>query len=362
MLRAATRNLVSLILVLLIATVNGTAKRSPLSLPEPVEETSVELRIGGVPSDSIICFRLNLTSVTAKATNGKTTALVSKPFTIEIMHLAGVSEPVIFGSLPQGQYTDIAITANGARVTSLDPVSGFLVAKQLPAHYNTIIHFQPALTVDANPVALDLQVNPAQLVNAGSMGNNGIRNSVHLFRLVATQLNASVLKKSSKGAADRIVGSVSNISGHSFTVVNGQTGAALTFSVDANTRFYNASLSTLKGLIVVARGRSGRGGFLVATHVEALENANGTVMDGILSGYIPNSDVMTLASQDGAGYGMKNSIVGSGISVDPSQNPHFVVDAQDVDMTGLGSLQFNADSLVLGQHVQVQSMRAMQRD
>ena len=59
---------------------------------------------------------------------------------------------------------------------------------------------------------------------------------------------------------------------------------------------------------------------------------------------------------------MKSSIVGSGISVDPSQNPNFVVDAHDVDMTGLESLQFDANSLVLGQHLQLQSMRAIQRD
>ena len=86
------------------------------------------------------------------------------------------------------------------------------------------------------------------------------------------------------------------------------------------------------------------------------------VTDGIVSGYIPDSNLVTLASQDGAGSGMKSSIVGSGISVDPSENPNFVVDAQDMDMTGLESLQFDANSLVLGQHVQVQSMRAIQRD
>jgi len=59
---------------------------------------------------------------------------------------------------------------------------------------------------------------------------------------------------------------------------------------------------------------------------------------------------------------MRNSIIGSGISIDPCQNPNFVVDSQDFDMTGMESLQFDADSLVLGQHVQVQSMRSTQRD
>ncbi len=361
-LQTATKNLVSLALVFSLSAVNGAAMSSPLSTREPVERTSVELRIGGVPSDGIICFKLNLSSVTAKATNGRTTALVSKPLTVEIMHLAGASEPVVLGSLPQGQYTDVVIAANGARVTSLDPVTGLLVTKQLSANYSTTIHFQPALAVDANPVVLDLQVNPANVVNTVGMGNNGIRSVAQMFRLNATRLNASLQRKLAKGAADRIVGSVTNISAGSVTVINGQTGAALTFRVDHNTRFYNASLSTLKGLIVVMRSRSDQAGFLVATDVEALENANGAVMDGILSGYIPDSPVLTLASQDGYGSGMKSSIIGSGTSVDPSQNPNFVVDAHDVDMTGLETLQFDANSLVLGQHLQVQSMRAMQRD
>ncbi len=365
-LQAATKNLVSsfaMTLVFLLSAVSGAAAAMPTPPREPVvERTSVELRIDGVPSDGVICFELKLSSVTAKDTKSKTTVLVSTPLTVEIMHLAGASEPVALGSLPQGQYTDIAIAANGVKLTSLDPMTGLLVTKQLSASYNTTIHFQPALTVDANPVILNLQVNPASVVNAVGMGNNGIRNMGQVFRVNATRLSASVQQKLAKRAADRIVGSVTSISSSSLTLINGQTGAALTFRVDHNTRFYNASLSTLHGLIVAVRGRSDENGFLVATEVEALENSNGAVVDGVASGYIPDSNLVTLASLDGSGSGMKGSIVGSGISVDPSQNPNFVVDAQDVDMTGMESLQFDANSLVLGQHLQVQSMRTIERD
>jgi len=347
-------------LVFVLSVVSGAAAAMPYPPREPADRTSVELRISGVPSDGIICFELKLSSVTAKAANGRTIALVSNPLTVEIMHLAGDSEPVVLTSLPQGQYTDVAIAAKSARVTSLDPVTGLLVTKQLSANYNTTVHFQPALIVGTNPVVLNLQVNAGSVVNAVSMGNNEIRSTSQVFRINATQLNASVQRKLAKSAADRIVGSVTSISGGRLTLINGQTGTALTFRIDRNTRFHNASLSTLRGLIVAVRGRSDNGGLLVATEVEALENANGAVMDGVASGYIPDSNLVTLASQDGTGSGMKSSIVGSGISVDPSQNPNFVVDAQDVDMTGLESLQFDANSLVLGQHLQVQSIRAIQ--
>lgn len=365
-LRAATKNSVSrfaMTLIFLLSVASTAAAMMPSPPRDPViERTSVELRIGGVPTDGIICFKLNLSSVSAKASNGKTTALVSNPLTVEIMHLAGDSEPVVLTSLPQGRYTDFVIAANGAQVTSLDPMTGLLVAKQISTSYSATLHFQPALTVDANPIVLNLQVNPTNMLNAVGVGNNGIRNLGPAFHMLATRLSASVQRTLAKRAADRIVGSVINTSSRSLTLINGQTGAALTFGIDRDTRFHNASLSTLHGLIVAVRGRVDDAGLLVASDVEALENANGVVTDGIVSGYIPDSNLVTLASQDGAGSGMKSSIVGSGISVDPSENPSFVVDAQDMDMTGLESLQFDANSLVLGQHVQVQSMRAIQRD
>jgi hypothetical protein len=330
--------------------------------PEPrAERTAIQLRVAGVPSDGIICFETKLNSVTAKNANGRTAILVSKPVTVEVMHWAGDSEAVAVTSLDRGRYTEIAISATGARMTYLNPVTGLLMTKQLSTSYNTTIHFNPALVVSATPVVLNLQISPADIVSTLGMGNSSVRNTGEMFRVNATRVNASGVQKPETGRVDRIVGSVTNVSRRSLTLTDGQTGSALTFKVDLNTRFYNAGLSSLQGLIVALRGRSAKDGSLVATEVEALESHSGAVMEGVVSGYIPNSSVVTLASQDGSGDGMKSSIMGSGISVDPSNNPNFVVDTHEVDMTGLESLQFDSNSLVLGQHVQVQSMRAIQR-
>jgi hypothetical protein len=59
---------------------------------------------------------------------------------------------------------------------------------------------------------------------------------------------------------------------------------------------------------------------------------------------------------------MKNSIVGSGVSIDLGDNPKYVVDSDDVDMSGMESLQFDQSSMVLGQHVQVRSLRGTRSD
>jgi hypothetical protein len=355
----------AIIVCMLSVACAGEAVRSVPSpeRPEPrVEKTAVQLRIAGVPSDAIICFETKLNSIVALGADGKNTTLLSNPITVEMMHWAGDSETVAVTSLERGRYTQIAISATGTRTTYLDVVTGLLATKRLSTSYNATIQFNPALVVGTTPVVLNLQISPANIVNTLGMGNSGTRNRGEMFRVNAARLNTLGLQKPENGRVDRIVGSVTNVSSRSLTVTDGQTGSNLTFRVDFNTRFYNASLSTLQGLIVALRGHSAKDGSLVATDVETLESHTGAVMEGVVSGYIPNSNLMTLASQDASGHAMKSSMMGSGISVDQSNNPNFVVDSNDVDMTGMESLRFNSDSLALGQHVQVQAMSAIQRD
>jgi hypothetical protein len=356
----------AIVLSLSIACGAATAgPEKPVLIEKPVplvEKTAVQLQIAGVPSDGIICFEMKLNSVIARAADGTTTSLVSNPITVEVMHWAGDNETVAVTQLRRGRYTQIAIGATGARMTYLNAVTGLLVTKQLSTNYNTTIKFNPAFVVGTAPVVLNLQISPTNIVNTLEMEKSGTRNSDKMFRVNATKVNTLGLQKPDTGRVDRIVGLVTNVSGTSLTLTDGQTGSVLSFTVDRNTRFYNAGFFTLQGLIVAVRGRTAKDGSLVATDVEALEAHSGAAVEGVMSGYIPNSNVLTLASQDGSGYGMKGSTMGSGISVDPSNNPSFVVDTHNMDMTGMESLQFDIDSLVLGQHVELQSMRALQHD
>jgi hypothetical protein len=350
--------------ILLLMVCTAAAKElqlKPTPPVPPVQKTAVQLQIGGVASDKIICFEMKLNSVVATATNGKTTSLVSSPITVEIMHWAGDSETVEIDQLPHGTYSQVSIAATATRTTSLDPVSGLLVIKPLSKSFTSVIHFNPTLTVGTTPVALSLQISPDSVVNSSAIGGSATQNSAAMLRVTASRIGVP-LPQTKKVKVQRTVGSVTAVSASSFTVMDGQTGASLTFAVNSATQFRNATLSTLSGLIVAVRGKSATNGLLEAVKVEALENRNGVVMEGIFSGYIPNSDVITLASQDGAGVGMKSAIVGSGVSVDLSENPKYVVDTDDMDMTGMASLEFDSSSLVLGQHVQVQSLRGTRGD
>ena len=349
-----------LFLLLAICAVGATtSERSPRE--SKVARTAVQVRIGGTPSDGIVCFGMKLNSVVATAADGTTAPLVASPLSVEIMHWAGDSETVAVSSLPRGQYTQVTIQASDARTTSLDPVSGLLVTRRLSKIYKAVLSFTPALTVDANPVVFNFQISPEDIVNA-SMGKSATKNGSAMFRVNAVRVSTLGKQKPENGSVGRIVGSVTSVSSNSFTVQNGQTGTALTFGVTSSTQFRNGTLSTLSGLIVAVRGQSDKNGSLTALKVEVLENHQGLVMEGVVSDNIPNSSMVTLASQDGSGTGMKSSIVGIGVSVDMSENPNYVVDTNNIDMTGLQSLQFDGDSMVLGQHLQVQSMRGIRHD
>jgi hypothetical protein len=352
------------VIAVLLLSVSGVLAATPKPIPTPrqprVANTAVQLRIGGVPSDSVICFEMKLSSVVATNANGTTVQLLSSPVAVEIMHWAGDSETVALSNLPQGQYSQIAITAKAAKATSLDPVSGMLVTKTLANSYSTTFRYSPKLTVSRTPIILNLQVSPGSVVNASVLGSNAGGNSAQMFRIATHQINTIGVQKPENGRIQRIVGVVTSSSNGTMTVQNGQTGTSLTFQIDQNAQFQSATRSTLNGMIVAVRGQSGTNGNLVATDIEALENQHGSVVDGVISGLIPNSPSMTLALQDGSGSGLKNSLVGSGVSMDPSENPNFTVDTHGIDMTGMASLTFDSNSLVLGQHVQLQSMRGMQ--
>jgi hypothetical protein len=356
-----TRFATTMLFMLLSVCGAAASAPKPVSKPEPkaVANTAVQLRIGGVPSDSVICFQMKLDSIMATNVNGAKASLLQAPVAVEIMHWAADSEVVAVSSLPQGQYSQIAITAQAAKVTSLNPVSGLLVTKTVATNYSTTIKFSPALIVGTSSVVLNLQVNPANILSATVLGGSTV-NKAQLFHVGARQVNTLGSQQPQTGQVERIVGSVTSVSSNSVTVLNGQTGLSLTFATDSNTNFRNTSRSTLAGLIVSVRGRSNSNGSLVAKEIEALENQHGSVVNGIASGYIPNTQIVTLALQDGAGTGMKNTFVGAGVSIDPNQNPSFAIDTHDIDMTGMDSLTFDSSSLVLGQNLQVQSIRGTQ--
>src|SRR5579863_585205 len=273
-------------------------RRAHLPGSRPIGNTRIQLRIGGMPSDSVISLQMKLDTIVATNANGSTVELLTNPVTVEIMHWAGDSEVVAISSLPWGRYTQITANAEVTEMTFVDPSSRQWVTGAPATKYNVTMEFNPSLTVAASPVVLNLQVNPASVLNATApVGNVNIL-SAQVFRIAADTLSSTGLLPET-GKVERVVGLVTNVSSSALTVVDGQTGASLTFTVNSDTIFHNAPQSTLSGLIVAVRGSSNKDGSLMATEIEAFENRDGLVAEGITSGYIPDSPSVTTILQDG---------------------------------------------------------------
>jgi hypothetical protein len=160
------------------------------------------------------------------------------------------------------------------------------------------------------------------------------------------------------GRVDSLVGVVTAASDSSLTVAHGQTGVTLTFVLDENTQFTNASPETLQGMTAAIRGGTDADGSLRATEVEALESSSGVVLEGSTTGFLANT-LTNLVPNTAVGAGTSNITVGANTLV-ATRSSRFQIDTHGVDMTGLGALQFDESSFAFGQAVRVQSASQFQ--
>jgi hypothetical protein len=317
--------------------------------------TPVQLRISSIPSDNATALQLTISAISFVATDGSTADLVASPLSIEFKHLELDSEPLVVGSLYPLSYKKAVITVTSSTVSYLR--NGIPVRKTVDRTFTSVIRFIPPVIVEyGTPTVLNLELDMSSTIVAGLNGNFRVARPV--FRLAAMTAVSPELQKPESGRVDRVMGSVSSVSGSTFTILDGQTGATLTFDTDDNTQFINGGLSTLPGLITTVKGFTKPDGSLQASAVEVLESSMGIVIEGIATRRVPKTTQFLLVSQGGSGYQVSGSL-GSTVLADRAQSV-FIVDSQEIDMTGLSFLKFNSNSMLLGQNIQVQSIRQMQ--
>lgn len=315
----------------------------------------VQLRVSSIPSDRVTALQLTITAVSLRATDGSTDNLVMSPRRIEFKHLGLDSEPLVVGFLYPLQYESVDITVTSSALGYLR--NGIPVKKVVERTFTSSVQFAPAMELSySKPTILNLQLDMKSTVVLSSNGNLSVYKPV--FRLSSSVTAGPDVQKPENGRVDRVVGSVLSVSGQAFTIADGQTGAVLTFDTDSTTQFINAGISTLPGLIVGVKGITKADGFLQATIVEALESANGSVIEGLVSRRLGKSAQLLLVSQGGSGYQIAATIASTVLA--DRVHAAFTVDTHGFDMTGLDFLQFDDNSIALGQHVQLQSIRQLQ--
>jgi len=333
--------------------------------PGPTPTTATQIRIGDAPADRVIAFELSIGSpiVLTPAGGGAAVNVTVGQNRIELSHMSGKFEPLGVLNVPQGSYSSAAITITNPEMTFLDN-SGVQHTIEGSATQTVTVSFSPALTIGASAGVLSVDVNIANSVAVDGAGNiTGFNFSGTSFTFSNKVVAAENAQEDEDGELEDITGMVTSVSGSSFTLKAGQSGAQLTFTTDSTTEFNDGVTDVNSTLhqIVKVEGVTKSDGTLFAKEVEGIENENGAELEGLIT-KVTGSPATSLdvVAQDGIGSGMDDTKVGASFTADVS-GAQYKVDAGNIDTSGLGGIPgapnfpLDATSVKEGQRVEVES-------
>ena len=347
--------LLSLLLFLALGCGHGSTPLQPSS--------AVQVKIGDAAADRVVAFELTLSSLVLTKSDGQQVSVLPEARRIEFTRLAGALEPVALLNIPQGSYTEAAVTGSNLHLTYLD-ATGAVQEYTQTREITTSMVLNPQLGVttssvinaDLNLAASILSIDPTNVAPPQFR-------PVYTFSISAV---SATNQQEEEGALEHVVGVVTAADSSSFTMQLGQNGILLTFLVDASTAFQDVTLTTLPNTIVEVDGVTAADGTLYAERVAGLTNTGGAVVEGVLTRrtFLPDGVVKQVAYrpaaplvvQDGVGNGMVDALVGTPVTVD------FTTAAYGVNGEGMpdgwafnliGGLVFNAATIIPGQAVQV---------
>ena len=330
--------------------------------PPPAASSAVQVKIGDAPADRVISFEVTAGPITMTPTSGAAVTVMSASRRIELTHLSGTSEPLALLNIPQGNYSSAAITVSSPEVSFINS-SGVLVKLQPALNQVVTVNFSPALSIGASSSVVNIDLNVANALQFDAQGNvTGVSLSASSFSISTAAVAAEDRQHAEDGELEDITGTVTSVSGSSFTMAMGQNGISLTFATDANTAFNDgATLATMANTIVTVEGVTRADGSLYAKEVEGLENSNGMEAEGLVTQVIGNpATQLSLVAQDGSGNGIDDSSIGNAITADVS-GARFKVNKGSVDTSGIGGLPsppnfpFDASTISAGQRVEIES-------
>lgn len=334
--------------------------------PAPASKTATQIKVGDASADRIVAFEVTISSpITVTTTSGNLQITLSSN-RLELSHMSAKFEPLTLVNAPQGTFTGATLTISNPEVSFLDN-AGTPHTIEGSASQTVNLTFNPALTIGSSPQVVSIDVNLASSVTTDPAGNiTGFNFSSSSFTFTAKPI-ASANQQDDDGELEDVTGVVTNVSGSSFTMNVGQSGAQLTFATDNTTQFSDGltDVNSTLNQIVKVEGTTKADGTLFASEVEGLENQNGAELEGIMTVVTGNpATSITVLAQDGTGGGMDASKVGASFAADVS-GAQFKVDQGNIDTSGLGGIPgapnfpFNSTTLKAGQRVEVESTNAV---
>ena len=320
------------------------------SNPTPAAKTPVQVNMGDSPADWMLAFSMNITSMSLTGSNGSAT-VVSSSTPMEMMHLMGSMQPLAMVSAPQGTYTGASITIGSATVMYMDPTTKAPVQATIPGPINANVTFSSPITIGSTPMAMGFDLNLASSVTAGSGGSLSMNPTFHVSSGMQGSGNAL---DPTNGGIQQMMGTVSSVSGSSFTMTSMQAAQNFTFATNSSTVFDGTSMSSMSGgMLAIVDATMQADGSMLATKVQLMMGSGGAMGGGIITavtGQPPTS--LTMVMQNGAGTGMMSSYFAAGVTIDLNGSTTYQIDEDNMDMSGLPFTPvFDASHVYVGQSV-----------
>jgi hypothetical protein len=352
----------ALLLLLLLAACGGgssTNNQSNNQTPPAPQFSTVQVNVGDSPSDRVMAFATNITSMTLNNSNGTTTPVVSGSTPMEMMHLAGTMQPINVLSIPQGTYTGVSMTMSSMVVTFMDPATHTIMQKTIAGPSTTIVPFSSPMTLGSTPIVLSFDMDMANSVAIDSLGNVSITPTFHT---VMNTVGAGSGHDPENGVMEHMIGSVASTSGNSFGFSMMQSTQPLTFTTATNTVFQNISGMGMmsNSALVMVDAMLQSDGSIQADKVEWFMGTGvmGEGMVGAVTGSPATQIGMVV--ENGSGQGMMSSFLANNATVNLTGSTAYYMDTDGMDMSNLPfSPGFDANHMYSGERVRCMSNSAM---
>ena len=354
--RQTLRNVTTVCLAMIVAaTLSGCSggagsSSNTGSNPTPAAKTPVQVSMGDSPADWMLAFTMNISSMALSGSNGSAT-VVSTSMPMEMMHLMGTMQPLAMVSTPQGTYTGATVTIGSATVMYMDPTTKTLVQKTITGPISGTVTFNSPITVGSTPMAMGFDLDLAKSVTADASGNLSMNPVFHVTS--GMQGSGSPLDPTD-GGIQQMMGSISSVSGSSFTMTSMQAAQSFTFATNSSTTFDGTTMSGMaNGMPVIVDASLQSDGSLMATKVQSMAGSGGVMGGGIITavtGQPPTS--LTMVMQNGAGTGMMSTDFAAGATIDLNGSTTYEIDEDNMDMSGLPFTPvFDESHIYVGQSV-----------
>lgn len=278
---------------------------------------------------------------------------------MEMRHLMGTMQPLAMTNIPQGTYSMATLTISSASVTYIDPVTKQPVQKTMPGMTKSI-NFSPPVMVGSTPMTMNFEMDLGQSLSTDSGGNMTF-NPV-LAMNMGTPGNG---QGPENGGMDHMIGSVTGVTGSSFTMSMMQGLPSITVMTNSGTQFENmngmSGLSTSMMIEVDANMQSN--GSLMATRVDSVLSgmSGGMMAEGLVDSTTGNPPTqLSMIADNGTGNGMMGSYLGGNLLVNVTPSTSYSFDANGVNLQNLPfAPAFNSSSLAKGQRVDPESGGSM---